>query len=140
MVLLHRSRRPGPTTLPMPTPSRGRCSIRLLLAIELAVVLGLLAVASATADALVLAQAPAPPPPSITDVLNNARNWIMGILALLATLFLTVGGVRYLMAGGNAGEVEKAKQAFKSAGIGYGLTVLAPVVVEILKEILAQPK
>ncbi|TDD43072.1 pilin [Saccharopolyspora elongata] len=124
----------------MPTPSRGRCSIRLLLAIELAVVLGLLAVASATADALVLAQAPAPPPPSITDVLNNARNWIMGILALLATLFLTVGGVRYLMAGGNAGEVEKAKQAFKSAGIGYGLTVLAPVVVEILKEILAQPK
>nr|WP_218157201.1 pilin [Saccharopolyspora shandongensis] len=109
----------------------------MLVAAALAVALGVLAVASATAAPPVLAQAPGP---SITDVLNNARNWIMGILAVLATLFLTVGGVRYLMAGGNAGEVEKAKQAFKSAGIGYGLTVLAPVVVEILKEILAQPK
>ncbi|MEV0699507.1 pilin [Saccharopolyspora sp. NPDC050389] len=74
--------------------------------------------------------------PTLEVVLTNARNWIMGILALVATVFLTVGGLRYLMAGGNPGEVEKAKQAFKSAGIGFGLTALAPVVVEILRQIL----
>ncbi|QIZ39866.1 hypothetical protein FDZ84_29110 [Saccharopolyspora sp. ASAGF58] len=74
--------------------------------------------------------------PNLEVVLTNARNWIMGILALVATVFLTVGGLRYLMAGGNPGEVEKAKQAFKSAGIGFGLTALAPVVVEILRGIL----
>ncbi|MEU6355697.1 pilin [Streptomyces sp. NPDC047072] len=73
---------------------------------------------------------------SVNDVLNNIRNWIMGILAGLATVFLSLGGVRYVMAGGDPGEVEKAKTAFKSAGWGYGLAALAPLVVEILKGIV----
>ncbi|MEU6260162.1 pilin [Streptomyces griseorubiginosus] len=73
---------------------------------------------------------------SVNDVLNNIRNWIMGILAGLATVFLSVGGVRYILAGGDPGEVEKAKTAFKSAGWGYALAALAPLVVEILKGIV----
>ncbi len=73
---------------------------------------------------------------SVEEVLNNIRNWIMGILGALATVFLTVGGVRYVMAGGDPGEVEKAKSAFRSAGWGYGLAALAPLVVEILKGIV----
>lgn len=73
---------------------------------------------------------------SVNEVLDNIRNWIMGILAGLATVFLTVGGVRYLMAGGDPGEVEKAKGSFKSAGWGYGLAALAPLVVAILKGIV----
>lgn len=73
---------------------------------------------------------------SVNAVLNNIRNWIMGILAGLATVFLSLGGVRYVMAGGDPGEVEKAKTAFKSAGWGYGLAALAPLVVEILKGIV----
>ena len=72
----------------------------------------------------------------IGTVVSNITVWIIGILAGLATLFLTIGGVRYLMAGGDPGEVEKAKGAFKSALIGYGLAALAPVVVTILKAIL----
>lgn len=75
---------------------------------------------------------------SVNEVFTNIRNWLMGILAGLATLFLTVGGVRYVMAGGDPGEVEKAKTAFKSAGIGYALAALAPLVVEILKGIVGQ--
>jgi type IV secretion system pilin len=73
---------------------------------------------------------------SVSDVFTNIRNWLVGILAGLATVFLTIGGVRYLMASGDPGEVEKAKQAFKSAGWGYGLAALAPVIVEILKGIV----
>ena len=73
---------------------------------------------------------------SVTTVLNNVRNWIMGILAGLATVFLTIGGVRYVIAAGDPGEVEKAKTAFKSAGWGYGLAALAPMVVEVLKGIV----
>lgn len=73
---------------------------------------------------------------SVGTVLNNIRNWIMGILAGLATVFLTIGGVRYVMAGGDPGEVQKAKIAFKSAGIGYGLAALAPLVVTVLKGIV----
>lgn len=73
---------------------------------------------------------------SVDAVLNNIRNWIMGVLAGLATVFLSIGGVRYLMAGGDPGEVEKAKTAFKSAGWGYGLAALAPVIVQVLKSIV----
>lgn len=73
---------------------------------------------------------------TLSEVLNNIRNWIMGILALVAVVFLTIGGLRYLVAGGDPGEVEKAKGAFKAAGIGFILAALAPVIVEILKGIV----
>lgn len=73
---------------------------------------------------------------SISQVLHNTTLWIIGILAGLATLMLTLGGVRYLMAGGDPAEVEKAKTALKSAAIGYGLAVLAPVIVTVLKSLV----
>ena len=73
---------------------------------------------------------------TIPQVLDEATKWLMGILAAVATLFLTIGGVRYVTAGGDPGEVEKAKGAFKSAGIGFALAALAPIVVGILKSIL----
>ena len=73
---------------------------------------------------------------SVEQVVNNLRNWLVGILAGLATLYLTLGAVRYVMAGGDPGEVERAKTAFRSAGIGYALALLAPLVVQILKQIV----
>ncbi|WP_286160264.1 pilin [Streptomyces yunnanensis] len=49
---------------------------------------------------------------------------------------LTFGGLRYLMAGGDPGEVESAKRALKAAAIGYGLAVLAPALVTVLQHIV----
>ena len=76
---------------------------------------------------------------SVSQVISNTTVWLVGILAGLATLFLTIGGVRYLMAGGDPGEVAKAKVALRSAAIGYGLAVLAPVIVTILKSLTGGP-
>lgn len=72
----------------------------------------------------------------IPTVINNTRNWLVGILASAATLFLTIGGVRYLLAGGDPSEVEKAKTALKAAAIGYVLAILAPIILEVLKTIV----
>jgi hypothetical protein len=72
----------------------------------------------------------------IPTTVNSLRNWIIGILAGVATLFLTIGGLRYLLAGGDPGEVEKAKSALKCAAIGYALALLAPVVVAVLKSVV----
>ncbi|WP_436788864.1 pilin [Yinghuangia sp. YIM S10712] len=80
--------------------------------------------------------APAVAANDIPTVINNTRNWIVGILAGLATLFLTIGGLRYVMAGGDPGEVEKAKGALRAAAIGYALAILAPVLLEILQSIV----
>jgi Type IV secretion system pilin len=101
--------------------------------------------AAARLSAALLAAGPLPPAgpvralaaaASIAQVIGNATAWIAGILAGAATLFLTLGGLRYLMAGGDPGEVEKAKTALKSAAIGYGLAILAPVIVTVLKSLV----
>ncbi|MER5477532.1 pilin [Streptomyces sp. NPDC002734] len=72
----------------------------------------------------------------IPTVIKNLRNWIVGLLSALATLFLTFGGVRYLLAGGDPGEVESAKRALKASSIGFGLAMLAPVLVTVLENIV----
>lgn len=89
------------------------------------------AAASGADPGMVLAQAE-----SVEQVLDNVRGWIVGILALLATVFLTIGGVRYILGGGDPGEIEKAKVAFRSACVGYALAVLAPLVVTVLQGIV----
>src|SRR5919201_299828 len=72
----------------------------------------------------------------LTSVIESLRLWVAGILAALATLFLTVGGVRYLIANGNARAMEEGKNAIRSALIGYALAALAPLFVDILRKVL----
>ncbi|MEQ4720902.1 hypothetical protein [Nonomuraea sp. B19D2] len=99
------------------------------------------AVVLATPTTAALAESPTvrPAPEVPTDlntVFDNLRNWLIGLLAALATLMLTIGGLRYLVAGGDPGEVQKAKAALKAAAFGYGLAVLAPLFVSVLKRIV----
>jgi len=78
----------------------------------------------------------APGPPDLGVVLDNLRTWLVGLLAAAATLALTVGGIRYITAWGDPGQIEKAKTAFKGAAIGYGLAALGPALVAVLKQIV----
>jgi len=71
--------------------------------------------------------------PTLSGVVDRIRDLIVGLAAGLATLFLTVGGTRYLMAGGDPGQVEKAKTTLRSAAIGYGVAALAPALSALLK-------
>ncbi|NJP30755.1 pilin [Micromonospora thermarum] len=73
---------------------------------------------------------------SINQVISNITGWIMGIIALVATMFLVIGGLRYMAAGGDPAQVEQAKGNFKSALIGYALAVLSPVVLQVLQDII----
>nr|WP_275295867.1 hypothetical protein [Amycolatopsis sp. La24] len=70
---------------------------------------------------------------SVTEILSNVQTWIMGILAGLATLFMTVGASRYMWGNNEPQEIAKAKAAVKAAGFGYCLALLVPLVLEILK-------
>lgn len=92
----------------------------------LATVLVVFTAPDASADVLAVAK-------DLNTVINNITKWMVGMLVALATLFLTIGGLRYLTAGGDPGEVGKAKDTLKYAAIGYGVAVLAPVLVGILK-------
>jgi hypothetical protein len=70
---------------------------------------------------------------SLNQVIRNIVTWLVGLLVGLATLLLTLGGVRYLLAGGDPGEVQRAKNTLKYSAIGYGVAVLAPLLVTSLK-------
>ena len=74
-----------------------------------------------------------PADPTLGQVIERLRNVLVGLLIGLATLLLTVGGLRYLLAGGDPGQVEKAKVTLRSAAIGYGLAALAPALVRLLR-------
>jgi type IV secretion system pilin len=76
---------------------------------------------------------------SLGQVIDNLRDVIVGLLVGLATLFATIGGVRYMLAGGDPGEVEAAKKTLKYAAVGYGVAVLAPVLVKMLQHIVGAP-
>ncbi len=94
-------------------------------------------IVSAAGD--LIAAAPAPDvlaAKTIPEVIDGLKVWIMGILAAVATLFLVIGGLRYMTAGGDPAQAEQAKGNFKAALAGYALAVLAPVILEVLQGIL----
>ena len=99
------------------------------------------AVVALASTLIVLGAAPAlaqaTPAADLGKVVDNARLWVMGLLAGLATLFFVVGGARYVIAGGDPGEVERAKLTLRSALVGYALALLAPVVLSVLKGIVS---
>jgi len=72
----------------------------------------------------------------IVAILDGLRNALVVVLVTLSVVALTYAGVRYVIAGGDAAGVEKAKGAAKSAVIGLALALLAPVVVSIVKRIV----
>ncbi len=103
------------------------------------VVISVAATATLLLAAGVASAAPPAPPPATYDlptVINHLRWWVCGIIGTVATLLLTIGGVRYLMASGDPSEIERAKGSFKSAGIGYALALMAPVLMTILSSIV----
>jgi predicted PurR-regulated permease PerM len=72
----------------------------------------------------------------LPTVISNLQTWVMGILAAVATLFLVLAGVYWVTAGGDPAQVDKAKGALKNALIGYGVAVLAPVLLQVVKSIV----
>jgi hypothetical protein len=124
-------------TQPIPDPptQRGVSRIRLAAAVVLwssgviaTTLMAIPGVAEAATNIVAVADLP--------KVISNLRDVIVGLLVGLATLFATIGGVRYILAGGDPGEVEAAKKTLRYAAIGYGIAVLAPVLVTLLKKIV----
>jgi hypothetical protein len=72
----------------------------------------------------------------LNQVITNIRVWVTGLLAALATLLLMIGGVRYLLAGGDPGAHERAKGSIRGAMIGYALALLAPVLTSIVQHLV----
>jgi hypothetical protein len=75
---------------------------------------------------------------SITDILNRLRDTLMLVIGSLSLVMLTVGGIRYVTAGGDKDGVEGAKRTVRNALLGLAVAILAPVLIQIIKTILGQ--
>ncbi|WP_026118441.1 hypothetical protein [Nocardiopsis salina] len=73
----------------------------------------------------------------IRAVVNRVRLVLIAIASALGTLFLTIAGVRWLVANGEPGAVDGAKRALTGASLGYGIAILATVLMEILDWIIS---
>ena len=83
-----------------------------------------------------LAAAAAAPLPALEAVINNIRDWVMGIAFAFTTLYITWAGVRYIFAGHSPHAMEEAKIAVRNCLLGYGLVVLAPMLAGVAKGIV----
>jgi hypothetical protein len=83
------------------------------------------------------AASPAGSNDQLHQVVENLVEWLTGFLAGMATLSVTIGGLRYLIAAGDPGEIEKAKSSLRSAALGYALAALAPAIVAAFASIVA---
>ena len=75
---------------------------------------------------------------SIVEILNRVRDMLMLVIGSLSLVMLTVGGIRYVTAGGDKDGIHGAKQTVKHALLGLGVAILAPVLIQIIKTILGQ--
>jgi hypothetical protein len=76
------------------------------------------------------------PADTLRAVISNLQVWVTGILFAVASLFAVLAGVYWATAGGDPAQVDKGKGALKNALAGYGLAVLAPVLLQVAKGIV----
>lgn len=59
------------------------------------------------------------------SIVISLINWVLGILALIAVIFILIGGFRWMTAGGNEESVETAKKILIAAIIGLVIIMAA---------------
>jgi len=75
-------------------------------------------------------------PTDIRQAIMNVTNWILGFIAIIATLVIVYGGVQYLTAGGNEDNVGAAKKTISYGIIGIVIAGLAYAMVIVVSTVI----
>lgn len=99
----------------------------------------LIATSSIAASYLALAQiafaATIDSPVNVTDIggiFNNLFLFFIALVGGLAVVFIVIGGIRYIMAGGDPKATDSARDQITAALIGLVVALLAVVIVNIV--------
>ncbi len=77
--------------------------------------------------------------PSMFDpevTIADIANWLLGLAATVAVLLIIISGIRYIVSSGEQEQIQNAKITLRYAIIGLVVTILAIVVVNIVRNIL----
>ena len=77
-------------------------------------------------------------PTDIRQAIMNVTNWILGFVAIIATLVVIYGGVQYLTAAGNDEKVEAGKKTISYGVIGIVICGLAYAIVIVVSTVILQ--
>ncbi len=66
---------------------------------------------------------------SLSAIIQNVTNWVLGIAGAVAVLMLVIGGVRYIISAGNPTQAEGAKKTIIYALVGIAIIALSLVLV-----------
>lgn len=75
-------------------------------------------------------------PTDIENAVMNVTNYILGFIAIIATLVVIWGGVQYLTAGGNEDAVASAKKTISYGVIGMVVAGLAYALVIVVSQVI----
>jgi hypothetical protein len=75
---------------------------------------------------------------SITDFVMHILVTIQNLVGWLAVIFIIIGGVMYILAGGSESLVRLAKAIITNALIGFAIVVAAPSLLKELKDIIME--
>ena len=81
-------------------------------------------------------QAPMGVETDIEQAIMNVTNYILGFIAIIATLVIIFGGVQYLTAGGNEDTVANAKKTIGAGVIGMVIAGLAYAMVIVVSTVI----
>lgn len=68
----------------------------------------------------------------VATILQNIINWIFGFAALVAVLFIIIGGILYVVSAGNTDRAKQARQTILYSVIGLLIIVLSYFVVSLV--------
>ncbi len=74
---------------------------------------------------------------TISEVMINITNYVLGFITVIAVLMLIWGGIRYLTAAGDEAMVESAKHTITYAIIGLIIVAVAYAVVVVVVNTIA---
>ncbi len=58
------------------------------------------------------------PVSSIYEIINNTLSWLLAVLGFIAVMGFVISGIQYLLAAGDEGMIDRAKNAMKYSIIG----------------------
>lgn len=76
-------------------------------------------------------------PKTIEDVLTSIWGYLQGIAGTIAVIFIIIGGVMYMLSGGNKDMTERAKKTVIYAIVGLAIVLAAPLFYQEIKAILS---
>jgi len=73
---------------------------------------------------------------TVSELLDSILNNMMGLIVVIAVIFIIIGGILYMSSAGNETMVKRAKQTWTGATVGLAIALASPIFLKEIQTIL----